>query len=318
MTSLVLRRCFLRKGNGAQLDCRSCGEDDINGTSSSNEEMSGSSRDGPFGLSVEDTLRDRIAELYATISAKDVALQKASAEIAELKQQLAQSRLSNPTAEVGSTGFSSHSHASAQSISSLPFALTTAEWTLFDNVVKTLDCRDIHGKIQWPFVAQEFAKAADNKTIYARDKDRLQSSYRNLSMEKKAELNADIKAKLAANIQQSASVPMESQAAASSSSSVSISHTTTTITNNTISTSQSAKPVQKSKSELPFSFDERAKIKEWGNAKKTMFPPQDVTEHYLFNQHLNHYYSTLQYTRKGSELKEVWNNYWKDNKHKHK
>ena len=198
---------------------------------------------------------------------------------------MAQSRLSNCqstlVSSVGTSGSASHSAVTTQAVSSLvPFALTTEEWSLFDNVIKTWDCRSSVGHIQWLLVAQKFSNAADNVTIFARDKERLQSSYRNLSTLKKAELNAVVTAKLAANIQQepSSSIPTVPQAA--SSSSVTTTHTNTTITN-TFS-SQSVMPVQKRKSEIDFSPDERAKIKEWGIAKKKVIPPQDVTERYLF------------------------------------
>lgn len=280
--------------------------------------MAGSSRNGPFCSSVEITLRERISDLYAMISAKDVALQKANEEIKDLRQQLEQSRLSNRqstlVSEVGTVGPTSHLDVTAQSVSSLvPFALTAEEWSLFDNVVKTWDCRSSVGNIQWLLVAQKFANAANNVTIFARDKDRLQSSYRNLSSSKKAELNALVTAKLATNILQepSSSIPTVSQTA--SSSSITTAHTETTITNTLPSQSIT---IQKSKIEIAFSQDERAKIKEWGIARKKMIPPQDVTEKYLYKQHINHFYQTLHYGRKGCELKNVWDSWWKDNKSK--
>ena len=43
----------------------------------------------------------------------------------------------------------------------------------------------------------------------------------------------------------------------------------------------------------------------------------DVTERYLFDQHHDHFYSTLQYDRKGYELKNIWDSWWKDNKSKY-
>jgi len=283
--------------------------------------MAGSSRNGPLCLSVEETLRERISELYATISAKDVALLKANEEIKDLRQQLEQSRLSNCqstlVSEGGTAGPTSHLDVTAQSVSSLvPFALTAEEWSLFDNVVKTWDCRSSVGNIRWLLVAQKFANAANNMTIFARDKDRLQSSYRNLSSSKKAELNALVTAKLATNNLQepSSSIPTVSQTA--SSSSITTAHTKTTITNTL--PSQSIMPVQKSKIEIAFSQEERAKIKEWGIDRKKLVPPQDVTEKYLYRQHIDHFYPTLHYGRKGCELKIVWDSWWKENRSKYK
>jgi hypothetical protein len=76
-------------------------------------------------------------------------------------------------------------------------------------------------------------------------------------------------------------------------------------------------PTVRLKFETDFSTEERAKIKEWGVMKKQAKPPQDVTDKYLFSQHLAHFHSTLKYARKGAEMKKVWDQWWKDNKHKY-
>ena len=284
--------------------------------------MAGSSRDGTWCSSLENSLREEIAELHFTMSAKDSALMKANMEIDELRQELAQSRLSNcpktlAAAAAGSAaGSFSKSHISTHSVSSsIPFNLTAEEWTLFDKAVKTMDCRSSLGKIQWELVAQEFANATNSVTIYARDKARLESSYKNLSTARKAELNAVATAKLAANTDQEPATV--SQVAASSSNSAAIARNTSTTITTSLS-SQSVMPIVRLKSQTDFSTDERAKIKEWGITRRQMMPPQDVTEKYLFHQHHHHFHSTLNYVRKGCELKNVWDSWWKDNKHKYK
>ena len=285
-------------------------------------------RDDILSLSLESSLRSEIAELRLAMSAKDTALVKANLEIDELRQQLAQSRQSNGQSTLatgeGSAGPTTQSSITAHSA---PFYLTTAEWTLFDKVVKTGDCRSSSGNIRWELVAQKFAKAADHDTIYARDKERLQSSYRNLPTTRKAELNAAFTGHVETSASASASANSDSmppiittvpQSASSSSSSGAIDRTTTTTTTAAAFSSQSFMPIVRLKSEIDFSADERRMIKEWGKSKKQLSHSQEVSEKYLFQQHFQHFHAILNYARKGSELKSVWDNWWKDNKNRMK
>ena len=175
--------------------------------------------------------------------------------------------------------------------------------------------------IQWELVAREFATAANNTTIYARDKDRLERSYKNLPKDRKAELNAVATASLPARVisntdQEPGTVQPVPEVDASSSNSLAIAHCTTITTSNA---SQSSTPSIRLKSETAFSEEERKMIKQWGMDKKKSTPPQDVTDRYLFSQHLNYFYNSgkLPYARKGGELKNVWENWWKDNKGKY-
>ncbi len=76
--------------------------------------------------------------------------------------------------------------------------------------------------------------------------------------------------------------------------------------------------VRRNVADSGFSEDERTMIHQWGLTNKQKTPPQDVTAQYLSREHRNHFYTLLGYARYGEELKKVWDNWWKANKHKRK
>jgi hypothetical protein len=285
--------------------------------------MSESGRDGDFGLPLERTLRAQIATLSTTISEKDAALVKANMEIEELRQQVAQLQLPNCkstlSAAVGAAGSATQSHSSAHSVSTLmPFFLTPTEMAFFEKVVKTTVVRDNRGNIQWELVAREFANAANNDTIFARSKDRLESTYKNKTKQSKEQLNgakANVAVSASADTNQGpAIVPPVPPVGSSSSTSVAIALSATTTTTTTTNSSQLTTPTIRLKSDTPFTDTERSMIKQWGLDMKKSTPPRDVTDRYLFNQHFQYFYTTLGFARRGSELKNVWDSWWKDHK----
>ena len=203
------------------------------------------------------------------------------------------------------------------------FKLTAEEFQLLDDGLER-ELWHKSGKIQWDRVEVAFASKADNRFIFKRSTSRLQSTYQNYPTAKKSRLkyvhDNDMTDAAAASslplvsssdetipsqlprsctdVTMSAHPPASSQPSHASSSSLAISSSSSSSSNSSVFVQ-----VKKTKSEQPFSDDEKRMIKKWGFEKVGQ-----VTRAFLYQKHFDHFHHTLGYARNGEEMVQFWKN----------
>ena len=204
-----------------------------------------------------------------------------------------------------------------------PFKFTSEEMDLLCTLVPK--CLNSYGKVQWCEVAKGFEnESIKNRSVFRRDKKRIESSWRNLNDCKRQKVLPISESQIVApDAIQEPRLNMRS-----SSSTIPAMFTMGSSSVVTLPLSSEVPPVVDSSKSVggtgsihkkgDISAFEREKIRRWGlhNARLN----KDITKTYLAERYRTELYDTkvVNYLRDGDELKNVWKKWWERNSNEYK